>query len=989
MRIYRHLLGVAALLSAQSAFSFGTIPVQTSPDPLGYLIRAEQMKASENYIGVTDQLRQFLAMTGYTDPMLEAEALYNLGDVDCVRLLQDFIARHPASTLVDKARLLIGDYYFFEHDFATALSNYDLADFASLNADDRDTYLYRRSLCQVKVGLYHDARRGFKQLVAGSDFAAESRFYLAYIDYAEGDLDKAYDAFKNLAGSAPKYYIAQIDFKRGDFQDALDTALQLLDGDVAADMEPELFRIVGESYFKLGDKEQALPFLRRYVDNELVNPQASAVYDLAVILYEEDNLTKASELFGSIANEDNGEIGQSAWLYLGQCSAQANDNNGAAMAFRKAYLSGFDRNVSAAALYNYIASMTRGGNVPFKSSIPVLVEFIETYPDSEYAPDVERYLATAYYNEKDYAKALESINRISKPDAKTLAAKQKILYELGMQALSNDNARAARDYLTEARTLSHYNPAIGAQVELWLGDALYSLKQYDDAQKAYMAYLKADKKGENRALALYNAAYAAYMKDDFNTAMTLFDEAIKANPGDVQSADALIRKADCLYYTGNLNTAAQLYSSAMESGAADADYAALRKAIIAGVNGDNDSKIQQLHDMRDKYPNTKWAAVALVEEGIALTESGKNDKAIQVYKDLIEKYPASAEARNALLQVAQLYDEEGDRDNAVEAYRQVISRWPTSEQASLANDDLRVIYADMGMLSDYADFLKSIPGAPQLDEEDIERLTFDAAATAYGAEKGSIDKMRRYIEQYPDGAYLAQALRDVAQYEAYEEGNLQAALGTVNDLLRLRPDAPQIPGALLLKGQILERLNATPNEILDTYNQLEQRGGADYAAEAWAGIMRNTTSPSVRIQYARRIAQTGGLAADVLEEASYYEALGLADEGDTAAAREIYRRLAENPQSLYGAKAAVALGRSLIDSRQYAKAVDELTAFTDSGTPHQYELALGYVALADAYNAQGKRALAIEYLESLRENYPGKEADIRQMIDKRLKAWKK
>ena len=62
--------------------------------------------------------------------------------------------------------------------------------------------------------------------------------------------------------------------------------------------------------------------------------------------------------------------------------------------------------------------------------------------------------------------------------------------------------------------------------------------------------------------------------------------------------------------------------------------------------------------------------------------------------------------------------------------------------------------------------------------------------------------------------------------------------------------------------------------------------------------------------------------------------------------------------------------------------------FTDTGTPHQYWLARGFIALADAYRGLGQTSLAREFLSSLEENYPGDEADIKSMISSRLKKWK-
>ena len=46
--------------------------------------------------------------------------------------------------------------------------------------------------------------------------------------------------------------------------------------------------------------------------------------------------------------------------------------------------------------------------------------------------------------------------------------------------------------------------ALFRRANLWLGDACYALGKYAEAEKAYTDYLSADRRGENRTLAIYN-----------------------------------------------------------------------------------------------------------------------------------------------------------------------------------------------------------------------------------------------------------------------------------------------------------------------------------------------------------------------------------------------------------------------------------------------------------------------------------------------------
>ena len=132
----------------------------------------------------------------------------------------------------------------------------------------------------------------------------------------------------------------------------------------------------------------------------------------------------------------------------------------------------------------------------------------------------------------------------------------------------------------------------------------------------------------------------------------------------------------------------------------------------------------------------------------------------------------------------------------------------------------------------------------------------------------------------------------------------------------------------------------------------------------------------------------GGPEADELADISLYEADALAALGREEEAEAIYERLALNPTSLPGSKAAVMLAQNMIDRGDFSGARDRMEEFTETGTPHQYWLARGFITLADSYYGLGEKTLAREYILSLQENYPGTESDIKSMISSRLKKWK-
>lgn len=988
---------IAAIL-AGAAPANATLPERFSPQGAGYLERARTMLASGNYGGVIDQLRILHTEGVDLAPADEeeyvymlAKAYYERGDAECLRLLREFVREYPASSKALAARMAVADYYFFSHQWPEALTEYSAIDGGRLNRTEYPLYCYRLTLCRIKTGHFAEARESLNALRDNGEYREAYTFYSAYLDYIEGDYDKAYSLFSKVRGGEKglesAYYMTQIDYTRGEFEKVAREGENILRNLNDPELTPELCRVTGLSLFKLGEYSRARKLLRRYMDSTAANPASDAVYALGVTDYDEGDYEAASERFSTLTELDN-DIAQSAWLYMGQCDVATGNDDAAAMAFEKAARMGYDRNVSETALYNYVAAVTRGGKVPFSSSVDLLEGFIRDYPHSEYTPKVEEYLATAYYNERDYAKALKNIKRIKNPSASVMAAKQKVLYELGIESMTNGRTSEAASYLERSIGLARHDRKLAEQARFWLGDARYSLGEYGKAASAYSAFLKSEPAGSNRTLALYDLAYAEYMQEKYSAAAGEFAKAVDARPALPAAllADALVRMADCRYYTGDYRSARKAYADAIERGSSDADYAAYRHAVMTGLGGDVKGKLKELGEMQKRYPGSKWMPNALLEKALTYEALDDNARAKEAFTSLAQEYPRSAQARKAMLNLAINYSKTGDREKAAETYRGIIRNWPSSEEAQLANEDLRKYCASNGTLAEYAAFLRTVPEAAQLDAGEMEQLAFDGAETAYADDMSNIRLLQNYVRDYPDGKYLAAALLDIAQSRR-AAGDFTEAEAALSRIATDRPHSVQYPEALMMRAEILE--NDLPGRAADAaavYKELEKTGDTDFMADALAGVARTSADDNERVAYARRARNSGGLAPETADDMRLVEALALIRMKQDGEGTALLGELAANPSGEAGAQAAVELGQYYLNRREFAKAEKAMLEFTEAGTPHSLQLARGFLVLADAYTAQGKAYLAKEYLQSLKENYPGDEREILDGINSRLKA---
>lgn len=1016
---------------------YGQMPVSfTDPLSPGYVYRAARMIAMGNPLGALDQTSlssdDFLSLS----PEMKAEwlalngaALFERGDAECLTMLGRLTTEFPTYPKTTQAILTMGDWHWLHHDWHEAIEQYAKVDIANLASDQRNLYSYRKALAYIKCGLPEQAEPLLAEIAQKPEYAQAAKYYTAYIHYLNKDYDTAYEMMREVssnddsssltndkseganvgnqaarrgrrgsAGSRPNlvrtdrqyisdgieplYYMSQIEYLRGQYDDVIDHSLTLMAKSPVEELLPELHRIAGLSYFKKGEYIQARPHLEEFVA-AVDTPNDDALYALGALQYADGNLTEAEKNLRTLTDRNNA-IAQGAYLYLGQIAEQKGDMNAAAMAFEKAANLAFDENVAETALYNHIVALTKGGNAPFASNVSALEDFLRKYPDSRYAAEVQESLASAYFHEHDYTKALSYINKVRNPSKETLATKQKILYKLGTSEITSGLLENAIAHLREAADMRSTDANLADEARVWLGEALYESGDYRAAANAYSTALKGNLSRENKTNARYGLAYSQFKNSNWKEALKNF--ANLAESSDASSSmmgDALVREGDCLLYSGDYTKAAEKYLRASREGVGDADYATFRYAVVMGVTESTDSKMKKLNAFLKERPNSKWTSEVLLEAGNTLAALDEPDKATPYFERLKREYPKDNKTRAGSLALAIAYMKQGDTEKGKKAYMEVIRNWPTSEEASIANDDMRTICAADGSLVEYAHALAAINGAPQIDPDEMDAITFEAAETVYAANQSNTAPLEQYVNNFPDGRYLANALMDLAE-AADNAGDATKTLIYLNRLLSDRGDSPQVGAALFLKGDLLEN-SGNRKKALEAYLDLEQRGGSEFAPEATAGVMRTTDNASLRLEYARRLLTMGGVSAEDAEEARFYEASGMLYGSQTQAGVKALQQLAGSPNSISGARAAVELGDWYLEQGDVKKALDVLEKFTDAGSVHAYWLARGFISLADAYHADGNDYLAKEYLKSLRDNYPGDEADIEEAIAERLK----
>lgn len=1003
---YRHII-ISAVLGLGSLGAGAAAPC--APGAEGFFSRARAMYATGNYTGAIDQLNQYLGVA--PDQLMDAAPQREQAELLMLRAtlmrsefkavqtgVEAFRTRYTGSPLLPEAELIGAEALFYQGRYPEALTAY-----AGLPLTPEARMHRAVALCET--GHFDEARAIFAapDMLHSAERRAESLFYLGYIDYVEGrDYQNALRLLRQVpepvaSQTGTDFYIAQILYRLHDYNGVVAMEQPLLRAANAIDSNrlpavAEAWRILGESQYALGQELKARESLNRHTSLHTGGGVPSARYILGVMDYADGRYAQAEEWLAPVTAEDN-ELGQSALLYTGQAAARRGDYTSAAMSFDRAASMPYSAAVAETALYDYAAAVAAGGRVPFGSAASLLEQFDARYPDSRYSAAVHEYLAVGYMAEKRYDKALEKLDMIARPNAAVRDLKRQALYELGASSLGAGRAAAAERYLRRGVSEGG-NDEVSRQSKLWLAESLYAQKKFTDAAQAYRDYIRSASRGDaNLGVAYYNLGYALYQSGDYKACRSALEKAIEVRGTGALSStlrsDAMLRKADCDNYLGNVKAALAAYAAAAEDAEGSPDYAALQAACMKGVLDDEAGKKAALEKMLSRWPSSPWTQQALYELAASCMATGDMEGASRAQQRLERVAPASPQLRQSRVQLASAYADAGHRDRAIELYKDVVRSWPSSTQAAEACEALQSLYADRGELNTYLRFLDSVPGAPRPQTAEMERLAYVSAQAALEKNPRDADPLMDYARRYPASRYTPDALLSAATVYR-DTRNSDRALQALSTLLENYGHSEAALPALEMQGEIyLSKGEKYRRQATEAFRSLLSAGGAAYAPQAYEGLMKSAPDAPSAIAYADAYLGLATLTAEERYEAMMLKAEALVRAARPSEALELLRPLTADTSTSTGGRAVVKMAQIYLNNGKAAEAQKLMTAFTDQGCDDADTLARGYILLADAYTAQGNRRLARQYLEALRDNYPGSDQEILTQISSRLSKLKK
>lgn len=925
-----------------------------------------------------EKARKFLSIDDQSEAMkldyLLAVCAGKADDAAALDKLRAFEAGYPNSIYTNEVRFAIADRLYGMGDYEEALREYVRVDSPALPTSYQDEYNFKRGHSYFMLGDYINSYASLRQVGRDSEYTPHARYYVAYIDYVNGDYAVAKRGFEELA-NVPAYekvipfYLLQIEYLQRNYDYVLregDALMAATEGERKGDIA----RIMAETWFIKEDYGKAIDYMNIYIGSGGAMGREE-YYLLGFSQYMFNEIGAAIESLVKASGPDD-QLTQNASYHLGAAYLLAGNKRGAMQAFSMASASDYSPAIKEDALFNYGKLQYELGGGVFNEAINILNRYITEYPDTERTVQAREYLISAYYNSNNYEAAYEAIKLVPNPDNNIRAAYQKIAYFRALEYYNKGDFETAYRLLDESLA-NRFNAKYTALTEFWKAEILYRKADYRRAIPLYREYVSlAPKQEAEYALALYNLGYSYFNMAQWGESRTWFDRFLASYAKrDSYRADALNRIGDIYYANREFPKALDNYNLAAAMNTPERYYSQYSAAVTVGLAGNSNQKISRLESIIAKGEGD-FVDDAVFELGNTYVSLDRFNDASTEMLNYINKYPNGEYYLSALSQLGLIYQNLGNNAEALRYYSQVVDKAPASPQARAAMIAVRGIYVDMNDVDSYFAFAQK--SGMETDVKAVERdsLAYAAAEKVYlsnDVQRGA-NAMSDYIAKYPRGNFRPNAYYYLA--DCYVRiGDRVKAIENLAALTDMYYNQFTVRG--------LEKLSALAYEeqryaqAATAYKKLASTAvNPATVGAAWDGYIKSYKAigdNSQLLAAANDVLAASGVPAGVIKQAKSIKAGILRSEGKKDDALVIYKELAVESSTAEGAEATYYVIESQFEKGQYDAAEKAILDFAAQNTPHSYWLGKSFLVLGDIYVKKGDSFQARATLQSIVDGY--------------------
>ncbi len=891
----------------------------------------------------------------------EATAAVRLNQLGADRLMESFVENYPTSTKRNSAFVDVAEYYFQTGKYPYALKWYNKVDQKALSRGEMDKFNFNYGYSLFSSGKQKEAESYLRRVENSQVYGSQAKYYQGYIAYQQDDYEEAnrrFDEIKDpkILEEKMDYYQADMNFKLGKFEEAIKLAKSQMAKNDRKE-KSELSKIIGESYFNLGQYADAIPYLEDY-RGKRGKFSNTDYYLLGYSFYKQGDYANAIQQFNKIIDGSN-SVSQNAYYHLAECYLKLDKKQEALNAFRNASQMNFSPDIKRDADLNYARLSYEIGN-PYEPVPQVISDYLAAYPNSKNSQEMQELLVDSYITSKNFEGAMQLLEKNRNYASK--ATYQKVAYYRGIELFMNGDYAAATENFGKSVD-SAEDALFKAKANYWKAESEYLLNRFDDALADYLQFQQNPmaKNTEEFKELDYNLAYTYFKLKDYQNAISYFDRFTSSGVNDTQKLyDSYLRLGDSYFVTSKYWPAIETYNKALALTGPDKAYAAYQKAISYGFVDRRDTKIEELRTFASAYPNSSLRDDALFELANTLIAAGQEQQGLQTYNSMIREYGGSSLVPQAKMRQALVHYNANRNEQALAEFKSVVRDFPNTQEAVQAVATAKLIYVDLGRVDEYAAWAKNLDFVEVTDRE-LDSATFESAdkQNLEGKTDAAIKGYEKYIEQFPNGANAVKAHFNLAQlyfgngqkdqalphykYVADKSGGEYAeqSLTRVCEIYIGKEDyVTALPYLERLENQAdiqQNRIFAQSNLMKGYYGQKNYEKTLAYAEKVLAvPTIDNRIKSDAQIMIARAAIATGDEAK---AERAYQDVLKIAT-GRTAAEALYYDAYFKNKSQDYEASNA-----------SVQKLAKDYSSYKEWGGKGLVVMAKNFYALGDAYQA--------------------------------------
>ncbi len=987
------LIVAAGILNTVQTFGQKTT-INKSPENI--YRQGSEFFHKELYSAAFDRFMRVTEMLDDKESVMYAECRYHMAvcayellNLDAMYRLESFIEEYPENTRKESALFYIANIHYRDKKYKQAVEQYALVDPILLEQEDKLEYYFKYGYSAFMMNDF-DLAKSNLILVKDSEsiYSPAATYYFAHIAYTEKNYATALEHFSKLTedenfGPIVPYYITQIYYFQKKYPELIAFAEPFINNATTKRL-PEIARLLGESYFNLGQFDKAVEYFEKYKSTTSDRLTAEDHYKLGYAYYRINNYEKAIPVFQN-ATSGNETIAQNANYHLGDCYIKTNNKPFARNAFYQAYKINKNSTISEDALFHFAKLSYELAINPYNEAIKALLEYVNTYPDNFRVDEAYEYLINLYMQTRNYKEALISIEQIKRPNEKLNIAYQKIAYYRGVE-LFNDRKYTDAITVFNKSIAFPYDRHLRSQSIFWIGEAYYRINNLDSALISFERFLQSPGaiSSEQYALAFYNIGYCHFNKKEYEKALSSFrtfqDKYSVKN--DALAYDAYIRTGDCFYATNRFAEAAIQYDKAVKPGVAYADYALFQRGNSKGVQGKFNEKIEDLELFLKSYPKSTYYTDVLYELAFTYEIIDKNQDAIRYYKTIIENHQNSTYHLRAMKQLGMIYYNTDQYQLALVELKKVIQMYPGTKESSEVLVVISNIYSEMGQPEGFFQYAQELGMTVAAVEQDS--ITYTAAENLYFKEDcvGAVSGFEKYILNFPNGLFILKAHFYKAECDYFDQRYDRALVGY--EFVIGKPWSKFTEKSLLNAARIhFSKENYV--KAAQYFTSLEEKAEfQDNILIARQGVMRSYFKEKQYRQAiisAQKVIDTPKANEENIVEARSVIGVSAYHVEDFALSQQEFEKQ-KILKSEYGAEAYYYLALINYTIGKYQESEKLIFELLNNLPSYEYWVAKSFLLLADNYVATGSFYQAKHTLKNLIDNYSG--VDIVMEAQKKL-----